>query len=39
MRFPYHAAQRTGKGAGLADLLDRAGQRFSARRQNPDNPV
>jgi len=35
----YHAAKRTGKGAGLDDLLDRVGKRFVARRtSSPANP-
>ena len=31
----YHAAKRSGKGAGLDDLLDRVSQRFTTRRQEP----
>lgn len=37
----YHAAQRTGKGSGLDDLIDQVGQRFSRRRketQDSDAP-
>ncbi len=32
----YAAAKRSGKGAGLDDLLDRVGQRFAARRTTPE---
>jgi len=31
----YHAAKRTGKGAGLDDLLDRVSTRFASRRAEP----
>lgn len=31
----YHAAKRTGEGAGLDDLLDRVSARFAGRRATP----
>lgn len=35
----YAAAKRSGRGAGLDDLIDRVGRRFAARRRPSDTPT